>query len=340
MQINSYLEKINSSINNTLTKPPNSNAIGLYQMMAHHISSRINFLSDNSSNRFNSFGVLCLTSCDATGGDWKKAVPAAMAIEFINGFLEIHDDVAHGNPNRESTESIWWKWGPAQAINAGDAMHSMARLAIFNLRDIGISDDITFEVLSVIDNTCLKLCETKFYELDSIDKLNLDIENYIESKRSHHSYLYECGMLIGSIISDAPNKIRTTLSQAGLELGTSTTISNEIKLFWDMDNQPDQMVSELLNKKKVLPVIYAFATGNANLKRRLGEIYLKRVLEPKDIISIKSILDEENSKEYCENLLSIHINKYNTHIDNCDLPKSFSQMFKNLITILTDEKYF
>ena len=340
MLIDSYIEKINSSITTVLQKNTDSNASGLYEMMSHHIGDTRNQLNQNRTNEFNSFGILCLISCDATGGNWEKAIPAAMAIEFINGFLEIHDDVAHGNPNRESKESIWWKWGPAQAINAGDAMHSMARLAIFELRNSGISDAMTFEILSTIDNACLKLCESKFYELDAIEKLSIDTETYLQNKRSHHSYLYECGMLIGSIISEASDEIKYNLSKAGLELGTATTICNEIKLFWDTEKQSDQMVSELLNKKKVLPVIAAFSTDNASLKRRLGEIYLKRVLEPKDIVSIKSLLDEENTQQYCEKLLSIHISKYNALIDNCNLTESFSGIFKQIIKILTDEKYF
>ena len=340
MPIDSYIKKLNSSINTVLHKNTKSNANGLYEMMAHHISGRTNPMSENHSNDFNSYGILCLTSCEATGGNWEKAIPAAMAIEFINGFLEIHDDVAHGNPNRESTESVWWKWGPAQAINAGDAMHSMARLAIFDLRGSGISDEMTFKILSTIDNACLKLCESKFNDLDAVEKLNIDIEFYLNNKRSHHSFLYECGMSIGSIISGASDQIKDNLSKAGLELGTATTICNEIKLFWDTEKQSDQMVSELLNKKKVLPVIAAFSTDNASLKRRLGEIYLKRVLEPKDIVSIKSLLDEENTQQYCEKLLSVHISKYNTLIDNCNLPESFSGIFKQIIKILTDEKYF
>ena len=340
MLIDSYIEKINSSINTTFQKNRGANASGLYEMMSHHISVDSNTLDRNLTNEFNSFGIVCLMSCDATGGNWEKAIPGAMAITFLNGFLEIHDDVAHGNPNRESKESVWWKWGPAQAINAGDAMHSMARLAIFELRNSGVPDDITFEILSTIDNACLKLCESKFYELDAIEKLNINVETYLKNKRSHSSYLYECGMLIGSIIAGTSDEIKFNLSQAGLELGTATTIYNEIKLFWNTEKQSDQMVSELLNKKKVLPVIAAFSTDNANLKRRLGEIYLKRVLEPKDIVSIKSLLDEENTQDYCEKLLSIHISKYNNLIDNCHLPESFSEIFKQIIKTLTDEKYF
>tara|TARA_Y100001960_G_C14716281_1_gene849795 strand:- start:689 stop:1711 length:1023 start_codon:yes stop_codon:yes gene_type:complete len=340
MSIDNYLKKINSSIDTILTKNVASNANGLYEMMTHHISNRTNPVEQNHTNAFKSFGLVCLISCQSNGGNWEKAIPAAIALEFINGFLEIHDDVAHGNPHRQSKESIWWKWGPAQAINAGDAMHSLARLTIFELKNSGIPDSIIFQILSTIDEACLKLCQSKFYDLEAIEQLSIDVEIYLQNKRSHHSHLYECAMSIGSIIAGSSEEIKFNLSEAGLELGTATTISNEMKLFWDIENQSDHMVSELLNKKKVLPVITAFSTNNASLKRRLGEIYLKRVLEPKDIVLIKSLLDEENIQEYCEKLLYSHITKYNTLINNCNLPQSSSEIFKEIIKILTDEKYF
>ena len=48
-------------------------------------------------------------------------------------FLQIHDDVQSGSPQRAGRDTVWWKWGPAQAINAGDGMYAMARVALFRL---------------------------------------------------------------------------------------------------------------------------------------------------------------------------------------------------------------
>ena len=69
--------------------------------------------------------MLCLLACEACGGP-DVALPAAAAVELVQGFTEIHDDVQGGIPTRDGRDAVWWVWGPAQAINAGDGMHGWA----------------------------------------------------------------------------------------------------------------------------------------------------------------------------------------------------------------------
>ena len=88
-------------------------------------------------------GVLCLLACSAAGGDIHVAKPAAAAVELVRNFCQIHDDVQAGNPQRNNRDAVWWVWGPAQAINAGDGMHALARLALFGLKQNGISSAMT-----------------------------------------------------------------------------------------------------------------------------------------------------------------------------------------------------
>ena len=60
---------------------------------------------------------------------------------------------------------------------------------------------------------------------------------------------------------------------------------------------------ELLNKKKSLPLVHALEKGKISEKRRISEVFFKRVLDPKDIETLRGILDEIGSKEYCYKLL-------------------------------------
>ncbi|MCA9874418.1 MAG: polyprenyl synthetase family protein, partial [Anaerolineales bacterium] len=36
--------------------------------------------------------LLCLLTCQAAGGDWQQALPAAAAIEILHNFSLVHDD--------------------------------------------------------------------------------------------------------------------------------------------------------------------------------------------------------------------------------------------------------
>ena len=72
-----------------------------------------------------------------------RALPAATAVEFVHHFSLIHDDIQNGNPDRDRRPAVWWHWGPGQAINAGDGLHALARLALFRLSCAAVPDDGT-----------------------------------------------------------------------------------------------------------------------------------------------------------------------------------------------------
>ena len=80
-------------------------------------------------------GGLTLAAAFASSGDYGPAINHAVSVEMMNSFWLIHNDIEDGNTERAGRPSVWWNWGPAQAINAGDGMHAMARLALFRLSE-------------------------------------------------------------------------------------------------------------------------------------------------------------------------------------------------------------
>jgi geranylgeranyl diphosphate synthase type II len=68
--------------------------------------------------------ILCLASAEAVGGDWRQAMPAACAIEFIHTYSLIHDDLpAMDNDTlRRGQPTLHVVAGQAMAILAGDGL--------------------------------------------------------------------------------------------------------------------------------------------------------------------------------------------------------------------------
>ena len=68
--------------------------------------------------------ILCLASAEAVGGDWRQALPAACAIEFIHTYSLVHDDLpAMDNDTlRRGQPTLHVVAGEAMAILAGDAL--------------------------------------------------------------------------------------------------------------------------------------------------------------------------------------------------------------------------
>ena len=55
--------------------------------------------------------TLCLFACQATGGNPARALPAAIALEYIHNFSLIHDDIQDGDETRHHRPTIWSIWG-------------------------------------------------------------------------------------------------------------------------------------------------------------------------------------------------------------------------------------
>jgi geranylgeranyl diphosphate synthase type II len=68
--------------------------------------------------------ILCLASAEAVGGDWRQAMPAACAIEFVHTYSLIHDDLpAMDNDTlRRGRPTLHVIAGEAMAILAGDGL--------------------------------------------------------------------------------------------------------------------------------------------------------------------------------------------------------------------------
>ncbi len=257
-----------------------------------------------SPPRQRNHGVACLAANLATGGDGDTALPAAASVELTNGFAEIHDDVQRGNPKRDGRDAVWWTWGPAQAINAGDAMHALARLSLFRLHERGLPAETTFHAIQVLDRASLDLCEGRFEDLEAQERIDLSVEAYLRIASGKTAALYAGAMKLGAMVAGAGDDVTAALETCGSNVGMAVQVTNDLKEMWtEADAGP---APEVLNKTKLLPVAYAFEKANINQKRRLGDIYFKRVLEKDDVTALREVLEEIGARDYSEEVASKH----------------------------------
>ena len=277
-----------------------SRAMPLYGMMSYHMgwSDRYGAESD-AGYRERTLGLLCVLSCRAAGGDAGTALPAAAATELVHNFCEIHDDVQEGSPQRGERDALWWIWGPAQAINAGDGMHALARLAMFRLQDRGVAAPVVFRALQALDEASLRTCEGRFMDLEAQERIDLSLDAYVEMARAKTGRLKACALRLGAMAAGADGQADEALTRAGLRLGVSMQMREDAAATWDSDAATS---SQLLNKKKLLPVVLALANANITQKRQLGEVYFKRMLEPEDVLRLRETLEGMGVREECDRL--------------------------------------
>ncbi|MCE2500996.1 MAG: polyprenyl synthetase family protein [Dehalococcoidia bacterium] len=245
-------------------------------------------------------GVLALAAADAVSGDYAPAVSAAAAVELAYNFVLVHNDVQAGRIDQSSERpSIWWVWGPSQAINAGDGLHALARAVLMRLSEAGTPAATVLTALRSLDQACLTLCEGQYMDLTYQDQLMVSEPDYLDMVGRKSGALVGCSAGLGALAVGGDDPTAEALRHWGEMLGTARQIWEDIDDLWGTGGD-GFTPANVLNKKKSLPLIHALQNSATSAKRELGGIYMKRVLDPDDPPRIVAILDDAGSRQYAE----------------------------------------
>ncbi|MCD6520800.1 MAG: polyprenyl synthetase family protein [Anaerolineae bacterium] len=130
IDLSAHRDALDRELREILSIPEEAIA-SLYQVMHYHMGwcdQHFHPVEAHQGKRLRS--ILCLLACEAIGGDWQRALPAAAAIELIHNFSLIHGDIKDRSDTHRHRPTVWSLWGIAQGINTGDAMWTLARLAL------------------------------------------------------------------------------------------------------------------------------------------------------------------------------------------------------------------
>ncbi|MDP3064908.1 MAG: polyprenyl synthetase family protein [Chloroflexota bacterium] len=265
--------------------------------------------------------VLCLLTCEALGADRRKALPATAALELVHNFSLIHDDIQDGSPERHHRPSVWWVWGPAQAINAGDAAHALGRLALFRLPDVGASQEQLRRALRLLDEAALRLCEGQYLDMAFQERMDVTVDAYLEMARGKTGALMSCSLALGALLSGGDEAQVEAAGRAGMALGLVYQMHDDVLDLWG-ERPGEAAGGDILTKKKSLPIVYALEKGTVKQKRELGTLYLKRVLEPPDVARVAAILDEVGACADAQKMAERHFNEAMEHLRSLPLSES------------------
>jgi geranylgeranyl diphosphate synthase type I len=243
--------------------------------------------------------MLALTSCQALAGSFQAALPVAAAVELVYNFTLVHGDVQAGRAEAQARPSIWWVWGPAQAINAGDGLHALGRMAVMRLAQRGVPAERVLLAVAALDRACLALCEGQYLDLGFQDQLMVTSRQYDDMVRRKAGALTGAAAELGALAAGGDEAICVWFREAGALLGMARQVGQDIADLWGQRGD-GMTANNVLSKKKGLPLVYAMETGRPAVKRELGAVYLKRVLEPADVARLVEILDQAGARAYAQ----------------------------------------
>ena len=303
-----YAPEIESAIRAHVEVSTTETVAPLYHMMAYHLGWR------DTSFHLTSYKtgklvrpVLCLLACEAAGGDWHSALPAAAALELTHNFSLVHDDIQDGDETRRGQPTVWKQWGIAHGINVGDGIFVIARSALNELFGGEFDSDTIRYVYAAYDQACQKLCEGQYLDLSFEQRMDVTLDEYLYMVSGKTAALLSAALEIGGRLATDDLAEVAAFRELGEELGLAFQIKDDILGTWGNEKVTGKSAgNDLRRNKKTLPVIYTLQREEQAGGGPLTDLYQQHSVTDRSVASALRSMEHLGARDYTEHKAQEH----------------------------------
>ncbi|HKZ50200.1 MAG TPA: polyprenyl synthetase family protein [Dehalococcoidia bacterium] len=276
----------------------------LYHMMGYHLGW------EKAKGRPTTAGggkalrpTMCLLACEAVGGDWRQALPAAGALELVHNFSLIHDDIQDHDRERRHRPTVWVLWGQGQAINAGDGMLALAHLALLRLAETSVPAPKVMAASKALDAATLEMIGGQCLDLSFEKRLEVALDAYLEMIAKKTGALFGCALELGALAGCDDAQAVAAFARCGRLLGLSFQARDDMLGIWGAEAGTGKPVgADIRRKKKSLPIVYALTQAQGATRDLLFSLYGKHYLDEADVEAVLRTLDELGAAPFCRQM--------------------------------------
>uniref|UniRef100_A0A7J2TJ59 Polyprenyl synthetase family protein n=1 Tax=Archaeoglobus fulgidus TaxID=2234 RepID=A0A7J2TJ59_ARCFL len=199
--------------------------------------------------------VIAMLVSEAIGKDYRKIMPAIVAIEAIHNFTLVHDDIMDRDEMRRNVKTVHTVYGEPVAILAGDTLFAEA-FSLMTKCDVD-SENIR-KAVELMAEVCIKICEGQYMDI-SLEKRMASEAEYIEMVKLKTGVLIAASATVPAILFGRYDLFEP-LWNYGINAGIGFQIHDDVLGLIGEDIGKD-LGSDLLKGKKTLIVIKAFEKG-------------------------------------------------------------------------------
>ncbi len=287
------IEKYSTSLQNYLTE-----VVTLQEPI--HLYKPIKYIVSLGGKRLRP--VLTLMSCDFFNTDYKKALPAALALELFHNFSLIHDDIMDEAPLRRGKETVHQKWDLNTGILSGDAMLILAYQLFEKYEPVMFRD-----LAKLFSQTALQVCEGQQYDVDFESRNDVAISDYIKMIDYKTAVLLGASMKMGAIVANASEDSRTHSYEFGRNLGIAFQLQDDyLDAFGNPETFGKQIGGDIIANKKTFLYIKAFQNSSESEKIFLEKLFSEKPKDPTN--KINTVLEIYNKSGATEATLKEILN--------------------------------
>ena len=227
--------------------------------------------------------LLVLTACEAVGGRWLDALPAAAAVECVHAFSLIHDDLPAMDDDdyRRGRLATHRKFGEPLGILSGDALLALAFEQLARLADRGVPAARVVQAVDVLARAAGSR------ELVGGQTLDLEAEGRGASPdqvRAIHRMktggLMSAALALGGIVGGADDVTLAILKVLGIELGLAFQIHDDLL---DQESSLSRLGKPARTDAAHGKATYPRAAGEERARREVERIFRRALEQAREI---------------------------------------------------------
>ena len=262
--------------------------------------------------------ILAIISCEAVGGDGKKAIPFGVALELIHTFTLVHDDIMDRDEERRGIPSVHKKFGEATAILAGDALFAKAFEVVSEVKE-----NVSILVKNIA-TMAREICEGQQMDMSFEEMEEVSEESFLKMIEKKTAKMFEHAAYGGAIIGGGSDEETLALRSYGRNLGMAFQIWDDyIDIMGKKIGKP--VGSDIREGKKTLMFIHAQKTP---YKEKLAKLYGKKDATKEEINSVIEIFKEAGSLDYAKNKAFAFVNEAKKCLDKLKESNAKEELMK------------
>ncbi|MFX1262765.1 MAG: polyprenyl synthetase family protein [Promethearchaeota archaeon] len=253
--------------------------------------------------------LITLLSCEAVGGEVKKVLPFALAMELLQTASLVHDDIIDEDLVRRGVETTHQKFGAKIAVLAGDLLIAQA------VEIIG--EQATPELLIHLGRGGIRMTEGEALDFllceDSPDSFNR--QRYLKVIEHKTATFMREAARVGALVGGASNEQKTALTKYGEMLGFSFQIRDDIlDVIASLQVAGKTVQSDIKGRRCNYPLVHALEVSS-EAERQEGIEALKEG----NLAPVLQLIDETEAVHHATELAKTYVERAKSALEAVDL---------------------